>query len=101
MALFSLGRHESENGLVIGLCDADILGKTISCDEASLFVDPRFYGGSLISEDQLEDVFRSAYVINILGNNAVRACEAKNLIKKGSARLICGLLHVQLLLSQP
>ncbi|HEV51059.1 MAG TPA: DUF424 family protein [Thermoprotei archaeon] len=99
--MFSIGRHESENGLVIGLCDASILGKTISCSETSLFVDPRFYGGSLINEDQLEDAFRSAYVINILGNDAVKACEAKNLIKKDSARSICGILHVQLLIAQP
>ncbi|WP_449463613.1 DUF424 family protein [Tardisphaera miroshnichenkoae] len=95
-----MGRHESENGLVIGLCDADILGKTISCHEASLFVDPQFYGGQFVNEDQLEELFSSAYVINLLGNDVVKACEAKNLIKKGSARPICGVLHVQILLGQ-
>ncbi|MGC9174469.1 MAG: DUF424 family protein [Thermoprotei archaeon] len=98
MDVFSVGWHNTDEGPVVGICDAQILGKTFSCKETSIFIDPSFYGGSMVDENQLEEIFSSAYIVNLLGKEIIATCEKKRLIKKGYAKPVCGIPHIQVLL---
>jgi len=58
---------------IVGACDAELLGKTIR-DETGLEINvaEKFYGGMLVSEEELFDLIEKATSINLIGNRIVR-----------------------------
>lgn len=99
MTSFSVAIHLTESGTVVAICDLDLLGKRLKCEGHDFFVDPAFYGGRKMTADMLVSVIQGAHVVNILGKAAIQECVSRHIIKSDWVKVICGIPHVQLLLS--
>ncbi|MGC8631296.1 MAG: DUF424 family protein [Thermoprotei archaeon] len=95
--MISFGVHKTERGLILGICDQELLNKAISCKEQTIFVDPKFYGGNTANLIEIKRLIQNAYMVNILGSNAIKECITQNIIEDSWVKKICGIPHVQLI----
>ena len=92
--------RETEEGLLVSVCDPDILGETFEDGEVSLTVDPDFYDGEDADETDEEGVVDSltrATVANIVGTESVELAIDHGIIDEAHVLEIDSTLHAQLL----
>jgi len=68
---FLLTERATEEGALVAVCDADILGETFGNGQVSLTVTEEFYGGERADEAAVVASLRGAQVANIVGDRAV------------------------------
>lgn len=73
-------QHASEGGLVLALCDADILGKKFSDARTELMVNTHFFGGESLPLDEVKVLLEKAYTVNAVGDKAVTLLVHQGLI---------------------
>ncbi|OYT64334.1 hypothetical protein B6U74_05755 [Candidatus Bathyarchaeota archaeon ex4484_205] len=73
MSWFFIKLHTSPNGVVLAVCDAELLGKTIEAEDGlKLEVSEKFYGGEKVDEEELIRLLSEASFSNLLGEKAVK-----------------------------
>jgi len=95
--MISYGIHKTERGLILGICDQELLNKAISCKDQAIFVDPKFYGGNTANLIEIKGLIQSAYIINILGSNAINESITQSIIEDSWVKKICGIPHAELI----
>ena len=90
--------RETEEGLLVSVCDPDILGETFEDGDVSLTVDPDFYDGETVEEEEavVESLTRAS-VANIVGTQSVRLAIEHGIIEEENVLEIDSTLHAQLL----
>jgi hypothetical protein len=89
--------RKTDEGLLVSVCDPDILGETFQGEEVSLTVEEEFYGGEEVDESAVVESLTRATVANIVGTEAVSLAiehgfvEETNVLDVGTTR------HAQLL----
>lgn len=92
-----VNERETEEGLLVAVCDSDVLGETFEEGKISLTVTEDFYGGDEVDEESVIDSLARAAVANIVGTRAVDVAidagfvDEANVLEVGSTR------HAQLL----
>ncbi|WP_254861698.1 DUF424 domain-containing protein [Halovivax gelatinilyticus] len=66
-----LTERETEKGLLVAVCDADVLGETFEDGAVSLTVTEEFYGTETVEADAVRDALARADVANIVGTRSV------------------------------
>ena len=93
--------RETEEGLLVSVCDGDILGETFEEGEVSLTVDPEFYDGdgadTEADEKSVLDSLTRASVANIVGTRSVRLAIEHGIVNEANVLEIDSTLHAQLL----
>ena len=89
--------RETEEGLLVSVCDPDVLGETFEDGEVSLTVDPEFYDGEEVDEDAVVDSLARATVANIVGTRSVRLAIDHGIVDEENVLEIDSTLHAQLL----
>lgn len=95
-----LRERETNEGLLVSVCDPDCLGETYDNGKASLTVEESFYGGSEAVEATREEVvagLQRAQVANIVGTEAVGVAIEAGLIDEDTVLEFDGTRHAQLL----
>lgn len=88
--------RETERGLLVSVCDPDILGETFEDGAVSITVTEEFYGGEEVSEATAVESLARARVANIVGTRAVEAAVDAGIIDEGSVLDVDGTRHAQL-----
>lgn len=88
--------HRERREVVVAICDAELLGRTIEEGDLRLEVSREFYGGLKVLVTEIHRYMSEATVINLLGNNVVREAARENQVILQAAIKIRGILHVQL-----
>ncbi|RLG84585.1 MAG: DUF424 domain-containing protein [Thermoprotei archaeon] len=88
---------ESSGELIVAVCDSDLLGKTISDDKISVYIDPVFYGGRLIDIEEALRLIDRSTIANLFGSKIVTAAMEKGLVHPDSVIEINGVLHAQII----
>jgi hypothetical protein len=92
-----LNERETGKGLLVSVCDADVMGETFENGEVSLTVDEAFYDGDEVDESDVIQSLSQCSVANIVGSRAVGLAiehgfvEEENVLDLGDTR------HAQLL----
>lgn len=92
-----LRERETQEGLLVAVCDREVLGETFSEDQVSITVSREFYGEDEASDEEIVDSLSRASVANIVGTEAVSLAiehgfvDERNVLDVGSTR------HAQLL----
>lgn len=89
--------HHSKTGeTVVAVCDEDLLGKKIEVSEGfTVEISEAFYGGALITRDELDRYIVQAKILNILGEKAVSYMVEKGVVPERAVIRIGDIPHVQ------
>ncbi len=69
-----------EFGIIIAACDRELLGKVLKYGKIEIKVSERFYGGRLVSENELRYLLEQADVLNLIGIKVIMIAEELGLI---------------------
>ncbi|MFD1646989.1 DUF424 domain-containing protein [Haloarchaeobius litoreus] len=92
-----LNERHTEEGLLVSVCDPDVLGETFEDGDLSLTVTEEFYAGDEVDEDAVVDSLRRASVANIVGERAVTVAIDAGIVEEANVLAIEDTLHAQLL----
>lgn len=91
--------HKTKEGVVVGVCDSELIGKVFSEGDLVLDLDlyKNFYG-SETDKSKVISFFEEAITINLVGDNAVALALESKVINKTDikkAKVIGGVRHLQ------
>ena len=89
--------HKSKSGLIVSVCDEDILGKKYSENGLLLDLTSDFYKGKKMSRDDAEKNCKKAYIINAVGEKSVELVKKMGIIRQDNIRRIKKIPFVQCL----
>ena len=95
-----LTERRTDQGLLVTVCDSDLLGETFESGDVSLTVDESFYDGEGSEEAGEEAVVQSlgkASVANIVGTESVELAIREGFVDRANVLEVDGTLHAQLL----
>jgi hypothetical protein len=93
---FLLTERDTDEGLLVAVCDADILGDTFENGSVSLTVNEEFYGGDRADEAAIVASLQAAQVANVVGERAVSVAIEAGIVDSGAVLDVGGTRHAQL-----
>jgi len=92
-----LNERETEEGVLVAVCDDGLLGETFEEGELSLTVTEEFYGGESVDEETVVDSLTRCDVANIVGTRAVSVAVEAGLVEETNVLDVGDTRHAQLL----
>ncbi|WP_336001116.1 DUF424 domain-containing protein [Halorientalis halophila] len=92
-----LNERDTEEGLLVSVCDPDVLGETFENGDVSLTVETDFYEGEEVDEDAVVDSLARCAVANIVGTHAVEVAIEHGFVEEGNVLDLGETRHAQLL----
>jgi len=92
-----LNERETDEGLLVSVCDADVMGETFEDGPVSLTVSEEFYGGDDASESEVVDSLARCSVANIVGTESVDLAVDHGFVDEENVLNVDGTRHAQLL----
>ncbi|WP_135853406.1 DUF424 domain-containing protein [Halorussus salinus] len=92
-----LNERETDEGLLVAVCDDDVLGETFEEDGVSLTVTEEFYGGDEVDEQTVVDSLARASVANLVGTEAVELAIREGFVDEENVLNVETTRHAQLL----
>ena len=92
-----LNERETPKGVLVSVCDPDILGETFENGDVSLTVTEDFYGGDEVEQAAVIESLDRAAVGNLVGTHAVELAIEHGFVDEGNVLEIGDTLHAQFL----
>ncbi len=94
-----LTQHQTEQGLLVAVCDDDVVGDTFEGDGARLTVEEGFYAedAETVDADVVVEALSRAAIANIVGTEAVELAIEHEIVDEGAVLDLDGTRHAQLL----
>ena len=92
-----LRERDTPEGLMVSVCDRNILGETFESGELSLTVTEEFYGGDPADPEAVIDSLSRAWVANLVGVEAVDLAIEHGFVDPEQVLEIDGTRHAQML----
>ena len=81
--------------ILVAVCDAEILGKTLEGGSTPFIVSERFYGGNSGSIEEALDAMKKATICNIVGKKIVGAAIEAGFVQEASVIYFGDIPHAQ------
>jgi hypothetical protein len=81
-----------DHGLVLAVCDKELLGKKVD----GVVINERFYKGELLGREKLEEKLNASKNVNMFGKKSTDVAVSLKLAEKTSCLMIGGVPHLQL-----
>ena len=88
-------RHGSH--VLVAICDAELLGKTIKGNDITIKVNESFYKGSLMEAEEAVELIRNASIVNLLGRDIIGEAIKRKLVIPEAVMYISDVPHVQII----
>jgi hypothetical protein len=92
-----LNERDTEDGLLVSVCDPDVLGETFEDGSVSLTVDEEFYDGERVDEDAVVSSLARCAVANLVGAEAVEVAIEHGFVDEANVLDIEDTRHAQML----
>jgi len=92
-----LNERDTDEGLLVSVCDPEDLGETYEDGDVSLTVDPDFYDGDEATEQEVVDSLARCTTANIVGTDAVDVAVDHGFVDEENVLELDGTRHAQLL----
>ena len=92
-----LRERSTQDGLLVSVCDEDVLGDTFETGEVSLTVDPDFYDGEAATAEEVAASLSRAAVANLVGHDAVAVAVDHGFVEEANVLELDGTVHAQYL----
>jgi len=80
----------------MGVCDKELVGKTLKHDGMEIVVSEQFYKDKEITENELKEKLKSIENINLIGNKAVGVAIQEKLVDEKSVIDLNGIKHASI-----
>jgi uncharacterized protein len=87
--------YKNEGSRLVAACDKEVLGKTLKHGNAVVEISRTFYGGELVSEEELQKALEEAMSANLFGEKTIKCAIKCGLIDPESVIMIDGVPHAQ------
>ncbi|HDD04955.1 MAG TPA: DUF424 family protein [Candidatus Aenigmarchaeota archaeon] len=84
--------------VIVALCDPELVGRTLKEGEVEFFVNPRFYEGELVEEEEAKSWLERATIANFVGENSVELGIKAGLVDPENVKRIGKVAHAQTVL---
>lgn len=88
--------YRTANGLLLSVCDQELLGKRFKEGKVQLDLTSDFYRGEVVSEEKLGELMRVARIINIVGKKSIKVAVEMKILDKKNIIYIKGVPHAQI-----
>lgn len=92
-----VAERETPEGLLVAVCDREVLGETFESGEFSLTVTEEFYGGDDAGEQEVTNSLARATVANIVGEKSVDLAVDEGIVDEANVLEVGETVHAQLL----
>lgn len=92
--------HNSKSGLIISVCDEEIIGKKYLENGLVLDLSSDFYKGETMNSEKTIEKCKRAYIINAVGEESVELFTKLGIVHKDNILKIKGVPFVQCLILQ-
>lgn len=92
-----LNERKTDEGLLVAVCDDDVLGETFEDGEISLHVSEEFYGGEEADEQAIADSLARATVANLVGEQTVELAVEQGFVDEENVLDVESTRHAQFL----
>jgi hypothetical protein len=97
MTTMLLRERSTPEGLLVSVCDAEVLGETFENGDLSLTVDPEFYDGEEADGEAVAASLAEAAVANLVGTESVGTAIEHGFVEEGNVLEFEETLHAQYL----
>jgi hypothetical protein len=92
-----LRERDTQEGLLVAVCDPEVLGETFEDGDVSLTATEEFYGGEQVDEQEVVESLSRATVANIVGTDAVSLAIESGFVDEANVLDIDSTRHAQFL----
>ena len=82
--------------VLLAICDAELLGKTLKEGKIVFKVNNEFYNGKKISVDQAVTMIENSTIVNLIGNCCVKKAMECGFVHPEAVLMIDGVSHAQI-----
>ena len=82
--------------VLLAMCDADILGKTLREGKVIFHVKERFYRGSKVNVEEAVAMIEHSTIVNMVGRNVVQLAVEEGYVHPEAVLNIDGVPHAQI-----
>jgi hypothetical protein len=75
---------------LINICDADLIGKTLSEGKLKMHISRDYFGGQIVDSSDALRLMKDSSIVNLAGKRAVEIALANKLAAEQAVRLIEG-----------
>ena len=97
MSLVYTRSYKTDKGTMVACCDKELLGKTFREGKLMLSLQTGFYGDSTVALTEALVLLDGADILNLVGENIVRAAISRGLVHPEAVISIAGVPHVQVM----
>ena len=83
------------NNVLLAICDAEILGKTLREGKIVFCVKEEFYKGARVNVEEALDMMTNSTIVNMVGKNVVKKAIEKGYVHPDAVLNIEGIPHAQ------
>ena len=87
--------HEKSGGILVAVCDSELIGKKLAEGDAQIDLSADFYHGVEKSAEETGDLIRNADYINLVGQQSVALGIKEGIIDEEKVILIEHIPHAQ------
>ncbi|MHA1577868.1 MAG: DUF424 domain-containing protein [Candidatus Thorarchaeota archaeon] len=87
--------RQTHEHVMVTICDAKLLGKTLKDGKITFNVSEDFYGGDLVDVETCLKFLKKATIANMIGNVTVEAAKNAGLVHETAVLYIDGNAHAQ------
>jgi len=87
---FSVRSIPSKNSNVVNVCDADLIGRTLSEGRLRMHISREFFGGSLVEEEEAVRIIKESTMLSLAGERSVGIALTHRLGSPEAVRVIEG-----------
>jgi hypothetical protein len=89
-------KHITRDGrLMLAICDSDLKGKKFVEKGLQLDLSSDFYNGEEMDEERILELFKVAYIVNLVGEKSIALGIKAELIEKEHVIEVCKVPHAQ------
>jgi hypothetical protein len=87
--------HETKNGVIVAVVDQNLLGQKFEEGDLQLDLSSIYYKGELKTPDEVGDLIRNAYGVNIVGEHAIKLAIEEGIVDENMIKKISGIPYYQ------
>ncbi|MGQ9529814.1 MAG: DUF424 domain-containing protein [Candidatus Bathycorpusculaceae bacterium] len=84
------------NNVLLAICDAEILGKTLREGKITFHIKEEFYKGAKVNIEEALAMIENSTIINMVGKNVVEKAVEKGYVHPEAILIIEGIPHAQI-----
>ena len=93
---FLVSERDTEEGLLVAVCDEEVLGDTFENGSVSLTVNEEFYGGDPADAERVIASLRAARIANVVGERTVAVAVEAGVVDAEAVLEVGATRHAQL-----